>query len=217
MKGKYETDLMLNFESLFKIYLRHYLNNNIIPSSTKIDPLAKMILANNGCRFSDETYVNEEYIINKEYVLYFITGALGNEINEIFDFINIHGTVYFVIFLDAFKNINKKSESKNGITNPDDILGKSLYYKYLYKLANIFIRTTTNPIYFTTDYINTTIANNARYNSHIFAGSVIKEICGQITENDVEGSGIDYKTLLSIIKCSSLAYYGVRNRDEIKI
>ena len=57
----------------------------------EIDSLLKAILLNNGCRIaSDKPQYQKIYNIQDNYDMYVISGMLGNQTNEYYDFIIFH-------------------------------------------------------------------------------------------------------------------------------
>ena len=86
-------------------------NNKIFPFGKELnnDPVFKLILQNNGCPLSDDPVYHEFTLKPDElnYKIIFMYGALGNKVNECFDYIEFFGSKILVIFSTA-PELNKK-------------------------------------------------------------------------------------------------------------
>ena len=69
MIGKYDNNPLIELYNSLLQNINNFLYNNIDDYEV-IDPVAKAILANNGCGFSDEPYTKTEFIVNNSYGLY---------------------------------------------------------------------------------------------------------------------------------------------------
>lgn len=209
MIGKYDNNPLIELYNSLLQNINNFLYNNIDDYEV-IDPVAKAILANNGCGFSDEPYTKTEFIVNNSYGLYFIIGGIGNKVNGWFDFMEIKGMNYIIIFLDKFKDFLAKPDGKDEIAlNASIFMGKSIYFDMICKITEIFIAITTNPAVFTNQLATSAAAKNYRFAPAIIASSIIYEICGELNENDI--SGVDYEFIKDIVVNNkvSLALYGI--------
>lgn len=209
MIGKYDENPLIELHNSLLTNIYNFLYNNI-DDYTPIDSVAKAILANNGCGFSNTSYGKTEFIVNNSYGLYFIIGGVGNKVNDWFDFMEIKGMDYIVIFLDKFKDFLAKPDGKDEIAlNAAIFMGKSIYFDMICKITEIFIAITTNPAVFTNQLSTSTSARNYRFAPSIIASNIIYQICGELNENDV--SGVDYEFIKDIVENDkiSLALYGI--------
>lgn len=218
MVGKFNTNHIIEFRNELTKHILYYLSDTYIQYGyyDKIDNLLKLILLNNGCKMSDQIYGKSVFIMDNSYGIYFVIGAIGNDVNKIYDLVDIDGMIYFVIFLDIFKGINDNNtkEVTNDITNYETLFGKSNYFIDICKLVDVFIKMISSPFIFTNDFSTTAIANNYRYIPYIIAGHIFLTVRNELTEDDIEGCGIPLPELLKYIY-SDLSLYGIRKRNEI--
>lgn len=218
MVGKFNTNHIKEFRDKLAQNISYYIGDTYIQYGhyDKIDNLLKLILLNNGCKISDQVYGKSVFIMDETYGIYFVIGAIGNDINKIYDLVDIDGMTYLVIFLDAFNGIdnNNTKEETNGITNYETLFGKSNYFMDICKLVDVFIKMISNPFIFANDFSTTAIANNYRYIPYIIAGYIFLTVRKELTEDDIEGCGIPLPELLEYIY-SDLSLYGIRKRNEI--
>lgn len=209
MKTLFDNNPLKEFNDALEKEIKTLLNKNYKDEYESINSLIKVILMNNGCGFADESYGKSVFIMDNSYGIYFIIGGTGNKVNEFFDFINLNGMNYFVIFLDVFKDIMNKNKFNEIAEIAAEILGNSNYFYTITKLVNIFITTIANQATFTSTLSTTAMASNYRFAPYIIAGSIIYNIVGELNENDV--SGIDYNDLTEIINSGKidLALYGI--------
>lgn len=212
MLAKYSDNPIEEFSNILCNEIRNY-NNDYLQEYSDIDSICKLILLNNGCKINDSSKSKYVLILDESLVLYFITNAEGNEVNKIYDVFEVNGTIYFTIFLDNFKGINKSNDNDLNITSPDLLFGKSTYFMDVYNLTLKFIKLTTNPILLTAEFASTSIGYNSKINPLIVAGRIILEICGELTDLDVEGSGITAKELIEYISHYKSSLYGIRIKE----
>ena len=214
MLAKYSDNPVEIFSDILCNEIKNYVKGDFKEYSD-IDPIAKLILLNNGCTFDNNSKSKDTMLIEEDtFGVLFITNAKGNKINKIYDVFEINGTIYFTIFLDTFYGINKSSdENESFITSPDLIFGKSAYFMDIYNLTLKFIKLTMNPVLLTSEFINTSASYNSRINPLIVAGRIILEICGDLTDLDVEGSGISAEELKEYISHYRLSLYGIRVKE----
>ena len=177
-----------------------------------IDPLMRLILSNNGCAFSDNVYAHCDYTLDGSYGLYYIIGGKANVTNDNYDYVELKGMPYFVIFLDAFMDINDMPrEFDNEISKAASaFMGKSVYFDTIVTLINAFMSTLSNAGLYSSTLSTTAAGFVRRRTPFIIAGKIIKEVCGEVNENDI--AGIDIKYLLKFVnsdKLFSLSLYGI--------
>lgn len=207
MLGKYENNPILD---LYMAMHRELLNRNISESSENIDDIFKLILLNNGCKISMDNTPKQTVIdiISNKYKICFITGMIGNDANEYYDFITFNGMKYLIIFLDYF-NIITEEDINNSIDNVENslkiMLGNSVYYDAIKKIVEVFYLT-FEPI--PNGLLTTAMATNQRWNQVIIAIHLLNEF-KPVDENDVSDISIeDIKKILSgSIECQ---LYGIR-------
>lgn len=177
-----------------------------------IDPLMRLILSNNGCAFSDNVYAHCDYILDGSYGLYYIIGGKANATNDNYDYVELKGMPYFVIFLDTFMDINDiPGEFDNEISKAASaFMGKSAYFDAIVTIINAFMSTLSNAGLYSSTLSTTAAGFVRRRTPFIIAGKIIKEICGEVNENDI--AGIEIKYLLKFVnndRLFSLSLYGV--------
>ena len=153
----------------------------------EIDSLLKAILLNNGCRIaSDKPQYQKIYNIQDNYDMYVISGMLGNQTNEYYDFIIFHGIKILVIFVDYF-NIAKDYENLEDHMDYDPeyylkkAMGNSVYYDALKRIVEVFYMT-TEPM--ANGLLTTSMGSNQRWNQSIVAIHIL-EYFKTVDENDV--------------------------------
>lgn len=214
---KYEYNILSKFCSeLYKNIKEYVLGTYEKTYSKNSNDLIKKILMNNSCKFSDESYYYTSTIIEDEYYIEFIIGAIGNDVNKCFDFIEYAGTDHLIIFLDAFDGLVDIPTVKDEISKiANDFIGKSNYFDTISKITNIFISTTSNKSIFTSTLSTTSAARVYRYAPYIIAGKLILDITGNLTENDVYG--IDYNDLIKYIDNYNLSLCGIFENEDISV
>lgn len=212
MIGKFDYNPLLEFYEALKNNIKMLIDKTYKSCYGNIDNIAKAVLSNNGCGFTDNACGNFKYIMDNSYGLYFIIGGTGNKANNYFDIIDFNGLTYLVIFLDEFEKMNDASQIDEddpvGIS-AIEFMGKSSYYNIIIKIVNAFILMISNPAIFTSTFSTSSVANIYRFAPHIIAAAIINDTCGEVRENDVEG--IDYNMIRYIIDNDkiNLALYGI--------
>lgn len=176
------------------------IKNNNLDEYTELSKEEFLLLANNGCRFKDE-YKVKDCDIDGTYHIHFITGAIGNEKNVAYDFIDIQYEKIFVIFIDCFKNIIT-NDSTNEV---DNIIGNSNYFFDLRKIFEMIYLSYCNPATVSNDFSTTVFGRTFRVMPVIFAAMVLN-VFKKITEEDVEGCGIDYEYIVHALTTIKLDY-----------
>lgn len=151
------------------------------------------LLANNGCRLSDNLTVYYVDLDCSPIDLIFIGGALGNEANEFFDYIEFDGLNAIVIFKDHFANIIHADDpipddpvQKDFIEN----FGNSGYYDDIKRISDIYLALISNPAVHMNMLAATAAANMYRWNSSIIAAYVLDKI-KPITDVDITDMSIE--------------------------
>ena len=215
MLGAYnENPYMELYEVLRDRFVYNY--NESVTNIDNDSPLMKLILQNNGCSFTDKcVYIHKFLEYTNNYTICFMYGAMGNSVNEFFDYIEFYGMKYFIIFMDYFKDFGENKPSTNDEVNDtlNELMGNSVYFDAIKKIVDVFIYTTVNPSLMNSFLSTTSAANNYRYMGIFIAAKIIDEKCG-LTENDV--SVMNYEELKNTIDTISmkLLMIGVRQYDK---
>lgn len=204
MLGKYEDNPVF---ILYKL-LNTALTNKLIGCS-EIDPILNLMLLNNGCKEYDDRYHNvyQAYyeIIPDEYNIYFITGMLGNDANEYYDFLIFNGTKILVIFLDYFNISYGTYNSQDPMLDLKIAMGNSVYYDAIKKIVEVFYLT-YEPM--PGGLLTTAMATTQRWNQAIIAIHILNEF-KPVDENDV--SDISMEDIKKILDGNiKLQLYGIR-------
>ena len=211
MKGKYNDspihNLCYRMHNEFEYYMTFKDEIYVERGYNEIDDLLMMILLNNGCKSSDKKphylMIN---IIPNEYQICFITGMIGNDANEYYDFLIFNGMKVLVIFLDYFNNIiDKYVDEDDPLYQLKISIGNSVYYDAIKKIVEVFYLT-SEPM--PGGLLTTSMATTQRWNQSIIAIDILN-IFKPIDENDVSDIPIEdiEKILDGNIK---LQLYGIR-------
>lgn len=203
MKAKYSNNPLKELYSELSKYISKFINNEY-NAFDKIDNSIKLMLMNNACSFvcDNEIYAKEVSIMDDDFVLYFIIGGIGNNINKFYDVIEINGMIYLVIFLDEFKDIIPKdiNDNDNITSSAISFMGRFNVFESIVKLVNIFISLTSNPSIHTNILATTAVRNKYSRAPAIIAGSILSQY-GELTESDVDSN------LLEIINKNNIDVY----------
>lgn len=208
MIGIYDNNPYQELYDVLYDYIHNYINNDL-SDYNEIDNLVKLILINNGCEISNKTIGKSTTIMDNNYGLYFIINGFGNKINQSYDLIEINGMVYLVIFLDYFKDINYEYTGNDPIKiSEQKLMGRYNFYNELVKIVQAYIDSTHHSAYDNNKLNTTSIGNIYRNIPILIAGNIIYNICGKLTENDVEN---DYEFINDIISNGlfKLSLYGI--------
>lgn len=203
MTGKYDEN------PIYRLYevLDWKFTDPEIESWDDLDNILKLILLNNGCKISTDNQYQSMHNINfDDYRVCFITGMLGNDANEYYDFLIFNGMKILVIFIDYFNII------KSGDIREDDslyelkiVMGNSVYYDAIKKIVEIFYLT-SEPM--PGGLLTTTMATIQRWNQAIIAIHILNKF-KPVDENDV--SDIPMKDVKKILENNiQLQLYGIR-------
>lgn len=202
MEGNYEYNPIYKLYIALKTYFKYNHDNNT-DEYCEIDQLLKLILLNNGCKSRPDIDIKQSiYCMNNDYDIYFISGMIGNDINEFYDFIYFNGKKVLIIFIDFF-DIKTNEEIKPN--SPDFIMGNSVYYDAIKKIVEVFyITSELNP----SGILTSAMATTQKWNKSIIAIHVLNEF-KKVDENDVCDISMDdiNKILNGNI---NLLLYGIR-------
>lgn len=208
MQGKYDRSPICNLYMILDSVLNLKNKQENIPYD-KIDNLLELILLNNGCKTESNTipHVYIGNVIEDEYNLCCVTGMIGNDVNEFYDFFIFNGIKYLVVFIDYF----------NGIMSSDDIdendplyslkitMGNSVYYDAIKKIVEVFYLT-SEPI--PGGLLTTAMGAMQRWNQAIIAIHILNWF-KPVDENDV--SDIPMEDVKKILDGNiKLQLYGIR-------
>lgn len=207
MKGKYiYSPIHLFYDELSKGFFKEYLGDN---DYDEIDDILKLILLNNGCKIN-ESYEPKQMIreisTEDEYEIRFITGMIGNDANEFYDFLVFNGKKVLVIFEDYFNFVTDKDISNDSEVNITALMGNSIYYDALKKIVEVFYLT-SEPI--PGSLLTTAMVSTQRWNQAIIAIHIINHF-KPVDDNDVVDMPIeDARNILN--GNVKLQLYGIRN------
>ena len=92
MKAKYDVDPLVRIYNILNEEIKSYLDFVHNPKYGLkykiIDDIIKLILQSNDCKFSSYVLARE-CKISDDYYLYLVSGAIGNDINQYYDYIEI--------------------------------------------------------------------------------------------------------------------------------
>ena len=187
---------------LFKVY--NALNTNIhaliynetVNYDDKPSSVIDALLKYNYCGYSEEVKSITNEIIKDDTYLYLIYGVKGNENAEVFDYVNIYGSKYIIVFMDYFTNIKTEppKESLNIGDVLDNQLGNSVYFNAICSIVEFAIQIIDNvkPVPGSIQQkINSTAPT-------MIAANIINDI-RSLEEADTDGSIINHQTILNLL------------------
>ena len=203
MTGKYDYNPIYNLYNSLLINLDSSLRDRY----DNIDEMLKLMLLNNGCKISENSLVlQRKTVINEDYIVCYISGMIGNDANEFYDFLIFNGMKFLIIFIDYFNGIS------NGIYDSQDpmlelkiSIGNSVYYDAIKKIVEVFYLT-SEPM--PGGLLTTTMVTTQRWNQAIIAMHILNGF-KPIDENDV--SDIPMQNIKDILNGNiKLQLYGIR-------
>ena len=215
MQGKYEESPILNlYGNMYRelesyIMQFNYSDINIDRGYyRKLDEILKLILLNNGCKISQEKEQEQYFcdIIPNEYQICFVTGMIGNDANEYYDFLIFNGVKVLVIFIEYFNDIIVgEVDEDDELYNLKTAMGNSVYYDAIKRIVEVFYLT-SEPM--PRGLLTTTMATTQRWNQAIIAINILNEF-KPVDENDV--SDISMSDIKKILNGKiNLQLYGIR-------
>ena len=198
MHVKYDANplLILNNELQRRIY--DFVIKDEFEDAEKIDDIIKRMLEYNSVAFADKIKAKIYFLYDNIY-LYFVSGAKGNDYNQVYDYVDVYGSSYIIIFLDYFKGINTES-----ISEPDNasienklsyMMGNSIYFDAICNIVTFYIaiisKVKPNPGSIQ-DKINSTAPT-------MIAANIINSI-RELSENDCEDSIIPYTRIVELMQ-----------------
>lgn len=203
MKGKYDEN------PAYTLYAAMMLNFDYSARAEydNIDNVLKLILLNNGCKISENDQpLQRNVIINEDYMVCFITGMIGNDANEYYDFIIFNGMKYLIIFIDYFNFMKEGDINENDpLYSLKITMGNSVYYDAIKKIVEVFYLT-SEPM--PGGLLTTTMATIQRWNQAIIAIHILNNFKA-VDENDV--SDIPMEDINNILNGNiKLQLYGIR-------
>jgi hypothetical protein len=207
MKGKYDYNpVEIFYQELVNVFTKEYIGDN---DYDEIDKVLKLILLNNGCKIDSDSNPQEiiRIIIPDEYEIRFITGMIGNDANEFYDFLIFNGKKVLIIFEDYFNFVT------SGDLNPNNPLyslklnmGNSIYYDAIKKIVEVFYLT-SEPM--PGGLLTTAMATTQRWNQAIIAINIINHF-KPVDEYDI--SDISMEDIEKILNTNQkIQLYGIRN------
>lgn len=198
MHVKYDANplLILNNELQRRIY--DFVIKDEFEDAEKIDDIIKRMLEYNSVAFADKIKAKIHFLYDNIY-LYFVSGAKGNDYNQVYDYVDIYGSSYIIIFLDYFKGINTESISEPDNTSIENklsyMMGNSIYFDAICNIVTFYIaiisKVKPNPGSIQ-DKINSTAPT-------MIAANIINSI-RKLSENDCEDSIIPYTRIVELMQ-----------------
>lgn len=191
MVVKYDIDPLVSVYS----YLKQLIYKTNKGTDDEVDDIIRSALEHNGCGFSDDVSSTTVQLTEDKY-LCFMYGVKGNKFSEVYDYINIYGTSYIIIFMDYYKNIKTeiKTNSLSIEDNLDNIMGNSIYFNAICEIVNFVIRLLSNikpPIGSIQEKINSMAPT-------IIAANIINDI-RPLQEEDCDGAIIPYDRIMELL------------------
>ena len=198
MHVKYDANplLILNDELQRRIY--DFVIKDEFEDAEKIDDIIKRMLEYNSVAFADKIKAKIYFLYDNIY-LYFVSGAKGNDYNQVYDYVDVYGSSYIIIFLDYFKGINTESISEPDNTSIENklsyMMGNSIYFDAICNIVTFYIaiisKVKPNPGSIQ-DKINSTAPT-------MIAANIINSI-RELSENDCEDSIIPYTRIIELMQ-----------------
>lgn len=191
-------------------------DSNYETKSIDNEPILKLMLANNGCGFTENCVYRQSFLENTaNYGIYYLFGAQANEANGFFDYIEFFGMKYLIIFMDYFKDFYTQPElTDDEVENTlNRLMGKSIYFDALKKIVDVYISTTVPAAELMGSLSSTSASLNYRYAGVFIAAKILDDEVG-LTEDDVSCiSYDDIRTALDTLGIPLLTL-GIRYRTE---
>ena len=198
MHVKYDANplLILNDELQRRIY--DFVIKDEFEDAEKIDDVIKRMLEYNSVAFADNIKAKIYFLYDNIY-LYFVSGAKGNDYNQVYDYVDVYGSSYIIIFLDYFKGMNTESISEPDNTSIENklsyMMGNSIYFDAICNIVTFYIaiisKVKPNPGSIQ-DKINSTAPT-------MIAANIINSI-RELSENDCEDSIIPYTRIIELMQ-----------------
>ena len=198
MHVKYDANplLILNNELQRRIY--DFVIKDEFEDAEKIDDIIKRMLEYNSVAFAEKIKAKRYFLYDNIY-LYFVSGAKGNDYNQVYDYVDVYGSSYIIIFLDYFKGINTESISEPDNTSIENklsyMMGNSIYFDAICNIVTFYIaiisKVKPNPGSIQ-DKINSTAPT-------MIAANIINSI-RELSENDCEDSIIPYTRIVELMQ-----------------
>ena len=198
MHVKYDANplLILNDELQRRIY--DFVIKDEFEDAEKIDDVIKRMLEYNSVAFTDNTKAKIYFLYDNIY-LYFVSGAKGNDYNQVYDYVDVYGSSYIIIFLDYFKGMKTKRIPEPDNTSIENklsyIMGNSIYFDAICNIVAFYItiisKVKPNPGSIQ-DKINSTAPT-------MIAANIINNI-RELSENDCEDSIIPYSRIIELLQ-----------------
>ena len=198
MHVKYDANplLILNNELQRRIY--DFVIKDKFEDAEKIDDIIKRMLEYNSVAFADKIKAKIYFLYDNIY-LYFVSGAKGNDYNQVYDYVDVHGSSYIIIFLDYFKGMKTKRIPEPDNTSIENklsyMMGNSIYFDAICNIVTFYIaiisKVKPNPGAIQ-DKINSTAPT-------MIAANIINSI-RELSENDCEDSIIPYSRIIELLQ-----------------
>ena len=176
----------------------YYFLNGKIDNDKRTDDVIVDLVGYNGAKTSDYVATKTIEICDDTYIC-LLYGVLGNEMNEVFDYLEIYGSSYIIVFMDYFKNIKTENIGNEDSLNMEEklsyVMGNSTAFNGISQIVEFFIKLTSrvkpNPGSIQ-EKINSTAPT-------MIAANILNDI-KPLTENDCDGSFIPYERIMELLK-----------------
>lgn len=194
MKCKYETDPLYNLYCQLKLAL---VDKNITYDEAP-DDIINAILGNNGCAFNDSVKSSTIELMSDTY-LYLLYGAKNNEYNEVYEYINVFGSRYIIVFMDYINGSLKHYDNikSNNMTIEEEavyMMGNSTAFNSICNIVEFFMRL----IYGQKPNSGSVQQKQLSIVPSIIAASIVNEI-NPLQENDCDGSILPYEVIMEYL------------------
>ena len=205
MKAKYDVDPLVRIYNILNEEIKSYLDFVHNPKYGLkykiIDDIIKLILQSNDCKFSSYVLARE-FKISDDYYLYLVSGAIGNDTNPYYDYIEICGSKYLVVFLDYFKDMKPKPKYNDGSIESiaNSFMGNYNYAEAIKTIVEIYIDTCKEYCKLPTS----TCAEFRYYTAPIYISAKILNNLVGFQEEDTGNSMLSYDQIMKSINSISI-------------
>lgn len=197
MKIKYDYNILFKLYDILDKSIYYFLNGKI-DNDKRTDDVIVDLVGYNGAKTSDYVATKTIEICDDTYIC-LLYGILGNEMNEVFDYLEIYGSSYIIVFMDYFKNIKTENIGNEDSLNMEEklsyVMGNSTAFNGISQIVEFFIKLTSR-VKPNSGTIQEKINSTA---PTMIAAKILNDI-KPLTENDCDGSFIPYERIMELLK-----------------
>lgn len=199
MNGDYLIGIILEFTNSLRVV--HNGTDAKDSRFTKINSLHRKLYENNGCRFNSEKVFEHKYVCGSDGpIIHFIgSNAMGNDANSFYEAFILDDRLHFTVFMEYISKDLRTEQveavDENGITIITD---NSLAFAVIKRIFTLIMEILYGQIVLSENFNKTIIGTNYRMTPTLIA-AVVCNTFKPLTEDDVEGCGIDFNTILQIL------------------